>query len=74
MTKIIAEGGDVQWHKNLKGEVEILWVQTKQMRDMTNSSKPKTFQLDTTFGTNAEGRKICIYCKLSTYLIMHNIR
>ena len=54
MSKVIADGGDVQWTKS-KGEVDTLWIQTSQIRNMIIRGNPRTFQLDTTFSTNTQG-------------------
>ena len=53
------KGGDVRYKKQSKSDnVEVLWVQTKDMKDqLVSLSAPRVFECDTTFGTQVR------YCK-----------
>ena len=54
-------GGDVRYRKEENtNNVEVLWVQTKEMRSQLAQSKPLVFECDTTFGTQVEGYKFYI--------------
>ena len=47
-------GGDVRYRKEENtNNVEVLWVQTKEMRSQLAQSKPLVFECDTTFGTQS---------------------
>jgi hypothetical protein len=46
------EGGLVNFQKNKAGQVSVLWVQTRSMRQDVERSKPWSWQFDTTFSTN----------------------
>ena len=59
LTNILVEGGDVQYSLDEdSGEVNVLYVQTKLMRDEVAHSRPYLWQADTTFNTNKEGYKL----------------
>ena len=47
----ITEGGDVQYRKDEDGYIDVLWIQTAFMREAVTSCRPRTFEVDTTFGT-----------------------
>ena len=51
-TPIIDKGGEVRYKKE-KGSnnVEVLWIQTQDMRKQLALTKPHLFECDTTFGT-----------------------
>ena len=54
-------GGEVKYTKaDGSDNVDVLWVQTKDMRDHLQRIKPHVFQCDTTFGTSSEGYKLFI--------------
>ena len=38
--------------------VDVLWIQTENMKKNVSENKPRTFQTDTTFGTQKEGFKL----------------
>ena len=42
--------------------VDVLWLQTRDMRQNISKSKPRTFETDTTFGTQKEGYKLYVPC------------
>ena len=45
-------GGDVRYKKQSNSDnVEVLWVQTQDMRAQLTRSAPRVFECDTTFGT-----------------------
>ena len=54
LLKITQEGGTVNWTKSDggEGEVEVLFIQTKMMKQDLQQTKPWLFQTDTTFKTN----------------------
>ena len=55
------EGGDVRYKKQENTDnVEVLWVQTKDMKNQLSRSAPRLFECDTTFGTQVEGYKLYI--------------
>ena len=61
LSNILVEGGDVQYALDKdSGEVDVLYVQTKLMRDEVAHSRPYLWQADTTFNTNKEGYKLMI--------------
>ena len=54
-------GGEVRYKKEKKNDnVDVLWVQTKDMKNQLSRTKPQVFECDTTFGTQAEGYKLYI--------------
>lgn len=58
LADIIREGGNVRWSKDKDtGYINVLFIQTEQMKSSMASSKPTVFQADSTFNTNAEGYK-----------------
>ena len=55
------EGGDVRYKKEDGGNnVDVLWIHTREMKDMLSRCKPLVFECDTTFGTQSEGYKLFI--------------
>ena len=55
------QGVDVRYRKEREtNNVDVLWLQTKDMKEMINRCKPLVFECDTTFGTQAEGYKLFI--------------
>ena len=52
LADIQTDEGDVKWSKNLKGEVEVLWIQTRSMAQDVARTRPYVWQTDTTFSTN----------------------
>ena len=52
LTSIRADGGIVKVAENSTGEVELLFIQLKGWHEDLVHSRPISFQLDTTFGTN----------------------
>jgi hypothetical protein len=46
------EGGTVNWTKADSGEILVLYIQTKAMKEDIQKTKPFVWQMDTTFGTN----------------------
>ena len=52
LTDVQTDGGNVKWSKNPRGEVQVLWLQTRAMAKYVASTKPYVWQTDTTFGTN----------------------
>ena len=52
MTDVQTDGGNVKRSKNSRGEVQVLWVQTRSMAQDAACTKPYVWQTDTTFGTN----------------------
>ena len=54
-------GGDVRYKKeDDSNNVDVLWIQTKDMKSMLAKCKPQVFECDTTFGTQVEGYKLFI--------------
>ena len=54
-------GGEVRYKKEVdSNNVDVLWVQTKDMKDQLKQTKPLVFECDTTFGTQAEGYKLYV--------------
>ena len=54
-------GGDVRYKKeDDTNKVNVLWIQTKEMKSMLSRCKPLVFECDTTFGTQSEGYKLFI--------------
>ena len=54
-------GGDVRYLKEQgTNNVDVLWVQTRDMRSHLTKCKPQVFECDTTFGTQVEGYKLYI--------------
>ena len=54
-------GGDVRYKKeDDTNKVDVLWIQTKEMKSMLSRCKPLVFECDTTFGTQSEGYKLFI--------------
>ena len=61
LDEIVNEGGDVQFNIDQEhGFVNVLWVQTKEMKSQISRVKPSVFQSDTTFNKNKEGYKLLI--------------
>ena len=58
--KIRNEGGNVNYTRDDRNFVDVLWIQTAEMVHMLQSEKPRLFQNDTTFGTQREGYKLHI--------------
>ena len=57
----VESGGNVMIDKDkFTKEVDVLWVQTKSMRDKVAENKPHVFETDTRFGTQAEQYKLFI--------------
>ena len=56
----ITEGGDVQYRKDEDGYIDVLWIQTGYMKEAVTASQPRTFEVDTTFGTCEENYKLFI--------------
>ena len=55
------EGGAVNYKKaEGSNNVDVLWLQTKDMREHLQRIQPTVFQCDTTFGTSVEGYKLYI--------------
>ena len=61
LSDIIDKGGEVRYKKE-KGSnnVEVLWIQTQDMRKQLALTKPHLFECDTTFGTQNEGYKLYV--------------
>ena len=54
-------GGDVRYRKEDEtNNVDVLWIQTREMKNMLARCKPQVFECDTTFGTQSEGYKLFI--------------
>ena len=54
-------GGDVMYRKESNtNNVDILWIQTKDMKNMLAKCRPLVFECDTTFNTQSEGYKLFI--------------
>ena len=54
-------GGDVRYLKEQgTNNVDVLWIQTRDMRSQLEKCKPQVFECDTTFGTQVEGYKLYI--------------
>ena len=66
LADIQADGGSVKWIKNQRGEVVVLWVQTRTMAHDVSVTKPFVWQTDTTFSTNREGYKLYVPLHKST--------
>jgi hypothetical protein len=61
LDEVRKDGGTVRVKKDEEtGYVTVLWIQTKEMKEMLARVKPTVFQNDTTFGTNSEGYKLFI--------------
>ena len=61
MGEIVDAGGEVKYKKETGNDnVDVLWVQTKDMKAQLVQNKPHVFECDTTFGTQAEGYKLYI--------------
>ena len=61
LTEVNNSGGNVMVHKDSKTKgVDVLWYQTKKMRDMVSTCKPRVFENDTTFGTQKQGYKVYV--------------
>ena len=56
----ITEGGDVQYRKDEDGYIDVLWIQTGYMKEAVTATKPRTFEVDTTFGTCEENYEVFI--------------
>ena len=52
LTDVQTDGGNVKWSKNSRGEVQVLWVQTRSMAQDVACTKPYDWQTHTTFVTN----------------------
>ena len=54
-------GGEVRYRKEEGNDnVDVLWVQTADMKKQLIKIKPQVFECDTTFGTQAEGYKLYV--------------
>ena len=54
-------GGDVMYKKESNtNNVDVLWIQTKDMKNMLAKCRPLVFECDTTFNTQSEGYKLFI--------------
>ena len=63
-------GGDVRYKKQSNSDnVEVLWVQTQDMRAQLTRSAPRVFECDTTFGTQVS----CFHMHLEISLIFEYI-
>ena len=75
--EIIDNGGDVRYKKQENTDnVEVIWVQMKDMRSQLSRSLPRLFECDTTFGTqvNLMVFFICnIKVLLSVYVFVHSL-
>ena len=61
LEEVINSGGDVRYRKQDGNDnVEVLWIQTKEMRYQLKRCSPLLFECDTTFGTQVEGYKLYI--------------
>ena len=61
MGQIRDAGGEVRYKKEKEtNNVDVLWVQTKDMKVQLMQTKPQVFECDTTFGTQVEGYKLYI--------------
>ena len=61
MGDIEDNGGDVRYLKESGSHnVDVLWIQTRDMRSQLCQTKPQVFECDTTFGTQVEGYKLYI--------------
>ena len=61
LSVIVDNGGEVKYTKTKSSnDVQVLWLQTKEMKDSLAHEKPTLFQDDTTFGTQEEGFKLNI--------------
>merc|ERR1719319_1252403 len=61
LAEIISEGGCVRWDKDPEsGYINVLFIQTNQMKSTLADSKPTVLQCDTTFNTCEEGYKLFI--------------
>ena len=50
--ELVDNGGEVRYKKqNNNDNVEVIWVQTRDMRSQLSKSSPRVFECDTTFGT-----------------------
>ena len=59
LAEIKGAGGVVRYVKDpVSGFVEVLLVQTRDMRELVKQERPRFFQNDTTFGTQREGYKL----------------
>ena len=74
LTKIRDDGGNVLYDKDpLTKEVNVLWVQTQEMRNHVALCKPRTFECDTTFGTQSQGYKLHVQCYHSNHTDMWEV-
>ena len=56
-------GGDVRYKKQSNTDnVEVLWIQTKDMKSQLSRSAPRVFECDTTFGT-----QVSLFYRFSLY-------
>ena len=61
LSEIRDDGGTVMYDKDPQTKnVDVLWLQTKEMRKKVSETKLRTFETDTTFGTQKEGYKLYI--------------
>ena len=59
MGEIVDAGGEVRYKKETGNDnVDVLWVQTKDMKAQLVQTKPHVFECDTTFETQAESYKL----------------
>ena len=60
---ITDNGGDVRYKKQSNTDnVEVLWIQTKDMKSQLSRSAPRVFECDTTFGT-----QVSLFYRFSLY-------
>ena len=63
--ELVDDGGEVRYKKQDNTDnVEVIWVQTKDMRSQLSKSSPRLFECDTTFGT-----QVCLLHLLSYPLL-----
>ena len=72
--EIREEGGIVNYSKSEGSDnVDVLWIQTKDMREHQQKMEPNLFECDTTFGTSLEGYKLYIPVYYSNITAMWEI-
>ena len=63
--ELVDNGGEVRYKKQDNTDnVEVIWVQTRDMRSQLSKSSPRLFECDTTFGT-----QVCLLRLLSYPLL-----
>ena len=74
MADIVAKGGEFRYSKKEgTNDVETLLIKTYDQKEHLNKCKPKLFQADTSFGTQAEKFKLYILLYLSQYTGMWEV-